>query len=247
MSRPSLEVGCGKESAISDSRRHLVSTRRWFPGVIAAVVLSSCASGAFYFGAYAPADYTPKGNQEYGVLLASIGMTDELDNRDYLMEFRRKDGSGGPVGSLNYPPTAGASAQAEKIEFKDAARRGIVISVRLRPGEYEIYRYAVQLHTWTEAVYVPWASKREFSVPFSIVAGRTTYLGQIMLDPGKREGLAVLVSGFDNTGIWAVSDKLERDMDLADKAGSPVIRANPLKEIPDPKELGLSDFRKDSP
>ena len=68
-----------------------------------------------------------------------------------------------------------------------------------------------------------------------------------ILFPGKREGLAVLVSGFDNTGIWAVSDKLERDMDLADKAGSPVIRANPLKEIPDPKELGLSDFRKDSP
>ena len=229
-----------RAQVIGTFRKLLISSRR-LGGALSLLLLSACAGGSHYFGAYVPADYAPKPNEESGVLLVSIGISDALRDRDYVMEFRRK-GSGG-VGTLNYPPTAGASGPM--IEFRDKARHGVVVSLRLRPGEYEIYRYEVHLYTATDAIYVPWASKRDFRVPFSIVAGRTTYLGQIVLDLGKREGLGVIVQGVDNTGIWAVSDKIERDMDLAEKAGSPAIRANPLKEIPDPKELDLKEFRKD--
>lgn len=233
---------------IGTSHRRLVGMRRWFPGVIAAVLLSSCASGAFYFGAYTPADYTPKQNQEYGVLLASIGLADSLRDHSYVLEFRRRDRSGGAVGTLAYPPAAGKSLQPQKIEFKEGARRGIVIDFPLVPGEYEIYRYGVEFSTGTGYTYVLWASKEGFSIPFSVVAGRTTYLGQIMLDPTERaDMLAEIVKSLDSKGIFAVSDRLARDMDLAERAGRPVIRANPLMEIPDPKELDLSDLRKDNP
>lgn len=215
--------------------------------ILALLLLSSCAGGAYYFGAYVPGDYVPKESDEYGVLLASIGAADSLPDFSYVLEFRRMDRSGAAAGTLTYPPIAGASLQTKKIEFEEAGRRGIVVDFPLRPGEYEIYRYGVQFAMTSGYTYVPWASKQEFSVPFSIVAGRTTYLGRIMLDPGKREGLGALVPGLDNTGIFAVSDEITRDMDLAEQGGRPIIRANPLKEIPDPKELGLTDFRPDSP
>lgn len=223
---------------------------RWVPGLISAALLSSCAGGAFYFGAYTPADYTPKDAAEYGVLLASVGMANSLrdDNYGYAMDFRRKGPSGGAVGAFGYPPAAGRSLQPKKIEFEEGARHGIVIVFPLVPGEYEISRYVVAFSTGTGYRYVPWASKQGFSIPFSIVAGRTTYLGQIMLDPPERaDALAVIVKSLDSKGIFAVSDQLARDMYLAEQAGRPVSRANPLKETPDPKELGLSDFRVDNP
>jgi hypothetical protein len=226
------------------------SVRNWFPAAIAAVLLSSCVGGAFYFGAYTPVDYTPKEKQEYGVLLASVGMADSLrdDNYGYAMEFRRKGQSGGVVGAFGYPPAAGRSLQPRKIELEEGKRHGIVIAFPLVPGEYEISRYVVAFSTGTGFRYVPWASKEGFSIPFSIVAGRTTYLGQIMLDPQERaDALAGIMKSLDSKGIFAVSDQLARDMVLAEEAGRPVTRTNPLKEIPDLTEPGLSDFRKDNP
>jgi hypothetical protein len=69
-----------------------------------------------------------------------------------------------------------------------------------------------------------------------------------MLDPQERaDALAGIMKSLDSKGIFAVSDQLARDMVLAEEAGRPVTRTNPLKEIPDLTEPGLSDFRKDNP
>jgi hypothetical protein len=250
MSGRSFESPCGKDSGFATWRKAPVRAH-WSRGLfaaLAAALLSSCANGAFYFGAYTPADWTPKENREYGVLLVSMGLGESVRDYSYVLDFRRTGSSGGAIGTLTYPPRGGTSSQPQKIEFKDGARHGVIVQFPLVPGEYEIFRYGAQFSPTDGYTYVTWASKEGFSIPFSIVAGRTTYLGEIMLDPGGRaDPAAGIVKSFDGKGIFSVSDKLARDLDLAEQAGRPVIRANPLKEIPDPKELRLDDFRTDNP
>ena len=84
------------------------------------------------------------------------------------LDFQRRDGSGRNVIFWHDDPLSpGPSA-----DFKLPEGRGIVGSLRLAPGDYEISGFLVGYSN--RDIY----PKNPFSIPFHVEAGRVTYLGE---------------------------------------------------------------------
>jgi len=187
--------------------------------VLLAVVLAACMNLKMYQGADA------------GYLVASLAMAHDSTYGNVQFDFRSRDGK---VASylfwVNDAAVIGPAA-----DFHSADAKGGVATVRLAPGQYELYSFGVK---GSDLEYAPRAA---YSIPFTIESGKTTYLGQFLTLGLPRKGL------FGNEILGApyfvVSNQQARDMVLAsakvpELAPFPVIAA-----VPDPALVHVPYFQ----
>jgi hypothetical protein len=197
------------------------------------VALAGCA-GTEHFGASVSQDLVAESGSSAGLLLGSMGFGVPNAYTDLEFYFRRK--SDGKSGSLRIPPKS--AAQASKIEIKGEGGRALqVFAVPLPPGDYEFFTYLGYAPGSGDTNYA--RPRIDFSIPFTIAAGRTTYVGEYVVDsrPQMRStGRLVAEARF------VVADKLERDLAAARDAGRAVGTATAARAVPDLKRLNLPNF-----
>jgi len=191
-------------------------------------------AAACLLGLAACAAPPPYAGTDAGWLLGSMGFGVPNAYTDLEFYFRRK--SDGGSGSLRIPPKSAASAS--KIEIKGEGGRAVqVFAVPLPPGDYEFFTYLGYAPGSGDTNHA--RPKVDFRIPFTIAAGRTTYVGEYIVDsrPQMRStGRLVAEARF------VVADRLERDLAAARDAGRPVGTATAAIAVPDVRRLNLPNF-----
>jgi hypothetical protein len=149
-----------------------------------------------------------------GVLIFSSGSIGEESN---FKLFYRKVGapSGyrgfGGDGSIDYDTTSlfGSSP----ADFK-GHEEGQVKTIRLEPGSYEVYSYEIYAAGGAGST-LTWGPHKDFSIPFTIDAGKATYIGDFA-------GIRLTAKGFFGAkvtagGLIVVKDEQARDIPIAQK------------------------------
>jgi hypothetical protein len=200
---------------------------------VALMLLAGCA-GTEHFGASVSQDLAAESTSSAGLLLGSLGFGAPNYYTDLEFHFRRK--SDRKSGSIRIPPRT--AALTGKTEIKGEGGRAVqVFAVPLPPGDYEFFTYLG---------YAPGGGdtnhgrpRIDFSIPFTIAAGRTTYLGEYIVEsrPQMRSTGRLVPEA-----RIVVADRLERDFAAARDAGRPVGTATAAKAVPDVKRLNLPNF-----
>ena len=180
--------------------------------MVAVLLLLGAGSGA---QAYRGADA--------GTLVISLGIM-HGNKGDYRLEFRKDDGT--ENFEISYIPTSILEAADDYKNDNDET--GQVQIRRLKPGNYSFYTFSA-----VDAL-VELKPHREFSVPFTIEPGKTTYIGDFA---------AVMM--FDSTvpraAYFVVSDKHERDLAIARKKEAALMPVTIA--VPDPAKLNIVQIR----
>lgn len=196
------------------------------------LALAGCA-GTEHFGAKVSKELQAESGASAGVLLGSLGFGAPNAYLDLEFHFRRT-GDREP-GSIRISQGA---ARPGEIETKgEGGRRLTVFAVPLPPGEYEFFTYLGFAPGSGDTNYA--RPRVDFSIPFAIAAGRTTYVGEYIVEsrPQMRStGRLVAEAKF------IVADRLERDFAAARAAGRAVGDAAPVRAIPDMKRRDLPNF-----
>jgi hypothetical protein len=196
------------------------------------LALAGCA-GTEHFGAKVSKELQAESGAEPGLLLGSLGFGAPNAYLDLEFHFRRK-GDRAP-GSIRISQGA---ARPDEVEVKgEGGRRVTVFAVPLPPGEYEFFTYLGFAPGSGDTNYA--RPRVDFSIPFAIAAGRTTYVGEYVVEsrPQMRStGRLVAEAKF------VVADRLDRDLAAAKSAGRPIGAAPPAKAIPDLRRHDLPNF-----
>ena len=174
-----------------------------------------------------------------GRLIIAFGSNHGMDYAGYRLNYRAKSGCGKAFLShlhANFNIFTALLPQ-KKPDIDDAAEEAEVWVVPLAPGEYEFYDFEI----WSDNGIVRnrFSPREKFSVPFTIKAGTSTYLGDFraMALSGRN------IVGFPVEGgaYFMISDQSDRDLNIA-KAHDPAVR-EVEKAVPDAQALGSSYFR----
>lgn len=198
----------------------------------AALALAGCAATEHY-GANVSKSLAAESGAGTGLLLGSLGFGTPNAYLDLQFHFRRK--SDREAGSIRIRPGA---TQPGAIEVKGEDGRPVTaFAIPLPPGEYEFFTYLGYAPGSGDTSYS--RPKVDFSIPFSIAAGRTTYVGEYIVESRplmRSTGRLVAEAKF------VVADRLERDLAAARDAGRPVGAAAATRAVPDAKRLALPNF-----
>jgi hypothetical protein len=201
--------------------------------VAAFLSLAGCAATE-HFGARVSQDLAAESGSSAGLLLGSLGLGVPNYCTDLEFHFRRR--SDGKTGSVRIPPKS--AAQSAQTGIKGEGGRAVqVFAVPLPPGDYEFFTYLGYAPGGGDTKYA--RPKVDFSIPFTIAAGRTTYVGEYIVDskPQMRStGRLVPEARF------VVADRLDRDLAVAKDAGRPVGTTAPARAVPDVKRMNLPNF-----
>jgi hypothetical protein len=162
-----------------------------------ALVLAGCAhdpSVSQYTGADA------------GTLVVSIGLAPGTTYQSFAIYLRRMDGDD----DQRVWWGADNPFDTRKAEYTSGGT-GIVEVRKLPPGDYEIYNFLIdQLEGLTAE---NWRSREDFSLPFHITSGTTTYIGNFALAglTGKNLFGRAVPAG----GEWIVTNQSARDLAIA--------------------------------
>lgn len=196
------------------------------------LALAGCA-GTEHFGAKVSKELQAEPGAAAGLLLGSLGFGAPNAYLDLEFHFRRK-GDRAP-GSIRIGQGA---ARPGEVEVKgEGGRRVTVFAVPLPPGEYEFFTYLGFAPGSGDTNYA--RPRVDFSIPFAIASGRTTYVGEYLVEsrPQMRStGRLVAEARF------VVADRLDRDIAAAKGAGRPIGAAPPARAIPDLKRSDLPNF-----
>lgn len=198
---------------------------------IAALTLTACGSAW-----YIKTDY--KG-PDAGRVILGFGATAETSYSTYKLIFRRTDD-----GVQKNEAISGAFIFCQtnvicggKFDYKNSTESGVVINASISPGKYEIFRFNVYYNDgFSERNF---SSEKEFSIPFEVKPGATTYLGNY-----QAKGLTTKnMLGIDIPAgaAFIVEDRGESDIALArNKDGA--IPLNVESTVPDIKSLAKPMF-----
>ena len=196
------------------------------------LALAGCA-GTEHFGAKVSKELQAESGAAAGLLLGSLGFG--APNAYLDLEFHCRRRSDREAGSIRISQGA---ARPGEIEVKgEGGRRVTVFAVPLPPGEYEFFTYLGFAPGSGDTNYA--RPRVDFSIPFSIAGGRTTYVGEYVVEsrPQMRSTGRLVAEA-----MFIVADRLERDDAAAKAAGRPVGAASPVKAIPDVKRRDLPNF-----
>lgn len=143
-----------------------------------------------------------------GSLVIAIAAQDGTRYDDYWLYFRKKDRSAeGEIWWGQQNPF-----DHRKLDINDNKEEGIVDIRRLPPGDYEIFNY--QAHINSAPLQGRWKAKSDFSIPFTIAAGRATYIGEMMaVEIGSEKPF--LGSRKHEGAYFVLTDKSARDVPIA--------------------------------
>jgi hypothetical protein len=124
-------------------------------------------------------------------------------------------------------------------DFDDARAEVAIFVLQLPQGRYHIHNFEYH-STGLWGSEFRQTAREEFSVPFEIVAGQTTYLGEFVATPifGRNLFGAQVVA----ITYWEVSDKEARDMALARQRMPGPHLGRVTAAVPDPDKIKLPFF-----
>ena len=166
-----------------------------------------------------------------GYLVASIGGQFDVRFPVYRFLYRSRDHK--TEGSIRLPNVV--EFVVGSSDFRSPAKWGVVTTARLSPGQYEIYNFEIALDHYG------YVADREFSIPFTIEAGKTTYAGEYIANTGIRRdilGLAIATLPFK----FPISNQRARDLEIAKTRAPELANLSVIDAVPDPAKLGVAYF-----
>ena len=104
------------------------------------------------------------------------------------------------------PPAGGDLFSGYRDDFTSYDYKGAVFLIPLPVGEYEFYNF------FLNGGANHFSSREDYAIPFEVLPNAITYLGEVKLVPQRaRNTFGILIPW---GGIWVISDKQERDMQL---------------------------------
>ena len=110
-------------------------------------------------------------------------------------------------------------------------------SYTLPAGEYEFFNFSIVLGS--PGGYSAWNAEDDFSIPFSVYAGRATYLGEIRLIPLRAKNIfGITIAG---GGTFEIVNNADRDVPIFQQEFSGIdpslIDVRPLRQGNVPADL----------
>jgi hypothetical protein len=178
-----------------------------------------------------------------GYLVASLGAQPGTRYNGYNLFYRRKDRS--PEGNGKIWWGQASILEGRELDSESEAGTGIVDVRRMPPGDYEIFNFSLFYNAGNVQKF--FSSKQEFSIPFSIRPGSTTYIGEYLV--AGLFGRNIFGMPIAGGGYFIISNKSERDIAVAKRkqpalgpvqsavvdariVGNPLIRAAALPKAP---------------
>ncbi len=158
-----------------------------------------------------PTDYA---GADAGKVVVGIGAAAGTSYSSYALLFRKRDASAGAEnaarGRFIYFQTNTFSKQTP--DYRSPVESGVVLVHSMPPGEYEIYNFDVFFNGGT--VQTNFGSRNNFSIPFSVKRGETTYLGNYQAN--ALTGKNVLGIPRPAGAVFVVSDRLKDELAIAE-------------------------------
>ena len=184
-------------------------------------VLASCATVGG--GAYD----TP--GTDSGCVVIAVGANGDVDQGTHSLNIRSLDKS---VNTLAY------YRESENVpveqSFADREARGVVRTLFLPPGQYEIFNFKTFVNGYPSTT--TFGPEKDISIRFSVEKKETTYVGEYLVNPVRRKSLwgrMVLVGTF-----LTVSDQQDRDLRIANAKTSLAQCGKVSKNVVDPSGAG---------
>lgn len=200
------------------------------PLCLGALMLSACA--------VVPLDYSGK---DAGTVVIGFGVASKPRAFDFykIVIARAEDARAcREARTSNLVDYASHSLLTHRSDYTSAYEEGVVVSASLVPGDYAICDYKLT-YVGAEGNYTL-SPTRTLWLPFTVVAGKTLYLGNLqantLLGRGMREGTEV------PTGVaFIVTDRIRQDIALA-RARAPVLPADVMDGTLDVKTHRAASF-----
>jgi hypothetical protein len=199
--------------------------------VVFAFLLSGCATVN-----RVPTDYA---GQDAGKVVLGMGATAGTSYSSYSLLFRKKSHSvneeKATAGRFTYFQTNVFYRQA--ADYQTSAEGGVVLVQSLPPGVYEIYNFDIFFNAGT--VQNNYGSRVDFSIPFTVKPGQTTYLGNYQAN--KLTGKNFLGLSLPAGAVFVVTDRLKAELPIAEakiKSALPAVQ----DATPQPNQIGNPFF-----
>lgn len=199
------------------------------------VSLSGCAS---MDQISIPANLSVASTEKFGGVVVSVGSGLEGGFTAQTLMFRAKGSDG--VGRITF--VRGELIMTKgKPDFVETQNRGMVFFVALPSGEYEIIDVSFFINHGQFGSQT-FSAREKFSIPFSVIDGRGTYLGEFI--SRVTYGRNVFGIRIPAGGYFVVSDRFDRDVVLLKrKADVGPIPATIQKSVVDAKAVALPLFK----
>lgn len=126
----------------------------------------------------------------------------------------------------------------QQRDLDTPTENGVVQSFRLKPGQYEIYRFQVGLNTGM--VVRTFTPPKDFAIPFTVRANQTTYLGHYQAH--GLSGKNILGAPVPAGVIFALSDRQDEDLALLRKRLGTVDFGTISNATPSAASIGIPAF-----
>lgn len=187
--------------------------------IILAALLGGCASVSVYDGPNA------------GFAVTSIALKSGTPFETVGLHFRRR-GSGDDRGRLWF--SGDVVTVGPKADFDTPQNKGFVGSLRLAPGEYEIFNVEARYgNNW-------FSVKQDFSIPFTVSAGAITYVGAYTFDAVT--GKNIFGSTIPVGPVISIGDQQTRDIAVIKARLPETVGMNVQRSVPDARALRLPYF-----
>lgn len=200
--------------------------------VFLALLLCACANVQRL-----PTDYS---GPDAGKTVVGIGAASGTRYSSYSLLFRRVGQSAAAaepkeVGRIVFFQTN--MFYAQKPDYANSAEQGVVLIQSLPPGDYEIFNFDIFFNAGT--VQTNFSSREPFSIPFTVKAGETTYLGNYQAN--RISGKNILGLPVASGAVFTVTSRLEDDLRIA-RGKDGMVRADGQDATPSPRRIGNPFF-----
>jgi hypothetical protein len=165
--------------------------------------------------------------EKAGIVFGSVGVGGRSGFSDQGLRYRAIGATEGALirfrqnGILDTP-----------VDFSEGESRGSVFAMRLPPGEYELHNVHFFVNRGQFGT-TTFTAKGDFSIPFKVVEGTATYLGEFLTYPIT--GRNVFGGRVPGGGYFVVSSKLDRDFLILARKGFPIPRERVSDATVDPR------------
>jgi hypothetical protein len=174
-----------------------------------AVLLSACGTTPTYD---LPQQLAPRPDQEKAYLIGTIGAdisrkVRTLDDRNdgnylYFRSIGGKESAAIQFSESDFYPTP--------LDFQEAHSKGATFAIALPPGNYEFYN--VRFYFNNGRVEKEVTAKQDFSIPFTLKAGRVLYVGELLAYLGHAKNFFGITIPYG--GYFIRTNQSERDIAL---------------------------------
>ncbi len=184
---------------------------------------------AFFGCATIPTDYA---GEDAGKVVIGIGAAKGTGYSHYALLIRdptKRDAPAGQKAIASFAFYQNNMWYGQDLDYKNELETGVVLVKSLPPGQYEIYNFDIYLNTGVAES--QFSSREDFSVPFTVSPGQTTYLGNFQANGIKGKnmfGMTVPHGG----AVFAVSNRAQRELTIA-RSKDPKVSLDAIAEPPD--------------